>query len=108
MRAPILLSPADKSTIAGNSDVVLRWASSGVLAKDQWYVVTVEVIESDAVIAPYWTKGTTWRLSSDYRVPGREATQFSWQVQAFSGAPGEPDPKPASLSSDTRTFTWTK
>jgi LysM repeat protein len=108
LRSPILLSPADGSSVVAESEVLLRWASSGVLAKDQWYVVMVKVVGSSTPVAPYWTKGTVWRLPSDYREPGKDATQFSWQVQVFVGAPGQANPKPASPPSEARTFTWTK
>lgn len=107
-RAPILLSPADNSEISGNSEVMLRWAASVILGKDQWYVVTAKVLGSDALIAPYWTKGTTWRLSPDYRTPDADATRFSWQVQVYAGTPGQASPKIVSLPSETRTFTWLK
>ncbi len=108
LRAPILLAPPNNGTIAGDSEVLLRWASSGVLAKDQWYVVTVQVIGADAQVAPYWTKGTQWRLPADYRAAGKETTRFSWQVQVLTGAPGQPDAKPASPASEERVFSWTR
>jgi hypothetical protein len=108
LRAPILLSPADQAVLRGDSEVLLRWASSAVLAKEQWYVVTMKIIGSDALVAPYWTKGTVWRLSPDYRTTGSDATRFSWSVQVVTGAPGQDDAKPASPLSETRTFTWMK
>jgi LysM repeat protein len=108
MRAPILLSPADQAELRGDSEVLLRWASSAVLGKEQWYVVTVKIIGSDALVAPYWTKGTVWRLSPDYRTAGSDTTRFSWVVQVVTGAPGADGAKPASPPSETRTFTWTK
>jgi hypothetical protein len=77
------------------------------LAKDQWYVVTVKVIGSDALVAPYWTKGTVWRLPPDYRIAGSDATRFAWFVQIMTGAPDQPG-VPASPPSATRTFTWTR
>jgi LysM repeat protein len=108
LRAPILLSPADQAVLRGDSEVLLRWASSGVLTKEQWYVVTVKIIGSDALVAPYWTKGTDWRLLPDYRTPGSDATRFSWYIQVVTGVPSQDDAKPASSPSETRTFTWTR
>lgn len=108
LRPPILLAPPDNGAIAGDSEALLRWASSAVLAKDQWYVVTVQVIGADTVVAPYWTKGTQWRLPADYREAGKETTRFSWQVQALTGTPGESDARPASPPSETRVFSWTR
>jgi LysM repeat protein len=108
LRAPLLLSPADQAVLRGDSEVLLRWASSGVLTKEQWYVVTVKIIGSDALVAPLWTKGTVWRLSPDYRTSGSDATRFAWHVQVVAGTPNADDTKPASPPSETRSFTWTR
>lgn len=106
LRPPILLAPPHNAAIVGGSEVLLRWASSAVLARDQWYVVTVRLVGRDAQAAPYWTKGTQWRLPAEYRAAGPEATRFSWQVQVFTGAPGDADARPASPASETREFSW--
>jgi LysM repeat protein len=108
LRTPILLSPTDQALLRGDSEVLLRWASSAVLAKEQWYVVTVKIAGSDALVAPYWTKGTVWRLPPDYRTLGSDATRFSWSVQVVEGTPNQEVAKPVSPLSETRTFTWTK
>ena len=88
LRTPILLSPADKASVAGEDEVFLRWASSVVLAKDQWYVVSVKVEGSTTPVAPYWTKGTAWRLPLDIRPAERETSLVTWQVQVFAGPQG--------------------
>lgn len=108
LRPPILLAPPNNATIAGDSEALLRWASSAVLSKDQWYVVTVQVMDSDAQVAPHWTKGTQWRLPAEVRAAGQETTRFSWQVQVLTGAPDQPDARPASPPSETRVFSWTR
>lgn len=108
LRPPILLAPPNNAAIAGESEALLRWASSAVLSKDQWYVVTVQVMDSDAQVAPHWTKGTQWRLPAEVRVAGKEMTRFSWQVQVLTGAPDQPDARPASPPSETRVFSWTR
>jgi hypothetical protein len=106
LRAPILLAPPNNGTIAGDSEVFLRWASSGLLAKDQWYVVTIRVLDADAPVAPYWTKGTQWRLPAEVREAGKVTTRFAWQVQVLAGEPGQGDAKPASPASEERVFSW--
>jgi hypothetical protein len=105
LRAPALLAPPDESVVTGNEDLLLNWASVGVLAKDQWYVVTLEVAGAEAPITPYWTKGTTWRLPADLRAAGKAATEFTWQVQVLTGSPDHPG-EPASPPSTSRRFTW--
>lgn len=108
LRPPILLAPPNNAAIAGDSEALLRWASSAVLSKDQWYVVTVQVIGANDAAAPYWTKGTQWRLPAEVRAAGEETTRFSWQVQVFTGAPDQPDARPASPPSEARVFSWTR
>ncbi|MCX7671634.1 MAG: LysM peptidoglycan-binding domain-containing protein, partial [Anaerolineae bacterium] len=106
LRPPILLAPAHQAIVSAADEVILRWAASAVLAKDQWYVVTVRALDTDAFIAPHWTKSTQWRFPAEYRDPGREATRFSWQVQVFVGEPGREDGRPVSPPSEERSFTW--
>jgi LysM repeat protein len=108
LRPPILLAPPNNAAFAGDSEALLRWASSAVLGKDQWYVVTVQALDSDAAVAPHWTKGTQWRLPAEVREIGKATTRFAWQVQVLTGAPGEPDAQPASPPSETRVFSWTR
>ncbi len=108
LRPPILLAPAHEAVVAGDEDVLLRWASAGVLAKDQWYVVMVQVIGSDALVTPHWTKNTQWRLPAAYRDAGAPTTRFAWQVQVFAGVPGSPDIRPVSPPSEIRVFAWTR
>jgi len=102
-RPPDLLLPPDGSKVTGNAELLLTWTSVGVLEKEQWYVVTLETPDGAKPIAPYWTKSTSWRLSSDYRNVDQQ--DFTWQVQVFSGAPGESG-EPLSPPSTTRSFTW--
>lgn len=103
--APDLLLPADGDLVSGVHEVLLNWTSVGVLEQDEWYLVTVEVVGSAQITLSFWTKGTSWRLSSDYRLPGQVATEFAWQVQVFSGSPEEPG-VPVSPPSPWRHFTW--
>jgi len=108
LRPPVLLAPPNDAALAGDSEALLRWASSAVLGKDQWYVVTVQVVGVDVALAPYWTKGTQWRLPAEYREAGKAATRFAWQVQVLTGAPDQPAVRPASPPSETREFSWTR
>jgi len=102
-RAPDLLLPADGSQVTGNAELLLTWTSVGVFEKEQWYVVTLEAPGGARPIAPYWTRNTSWRLPSEYR--NADHPVFTWQVQVFSGAPGEPG-EALSQPSTPRSFTW--
>ena len=64
--APVPLSPAEGETVTGETEILLTWTSVGVLAEDQWYMVTLTSTNGSPV-APYWTKSTSWRLTEEYR-----------------------------------------
>jgi LysM repeat protein len=104
-RAPALLTPGDGSVLTGGDDVLLSWTSVGILAKDEWYVVTLTLPGSATPLAPYWTKATTWRLPRDYRPAVEDAVELTWRVQVITGTPGKPG-TPASPASAPRTFKW--
>jgi LysM repeat protein len=104
-RAPALLVPADRAAVSGANEILLSWTSAGTLAKDQWYVVTLRTPEIPGTIAPFWTKGTSWRVPRDFRPAGESPVEFTWQVQVLTGSPGNPG-KPASPPSPPRSFTW--
>ncbi len=103
--APATLTPGQGATISGREDVVLSWASVGVLGSEQWYVVTVRIPGAATQPDSHWTKGTTWRLSPDYRLAGQEVTLFVWSVQVVGGTPAKPG-QPISPPSPPRSFTW--
>lgn len=105
LRAPALLAPADGSVMSGEDGIVLSWAAVDVLAADEWYVVTLRPIERSGARVTWWTKGTTWRLPSEYRGTSRAGVDFTWQVQVRSDAQGRPG-VPASPASTERRFTW--
>lgn len=103
--APQLLTPADGATIAGGESVLLSWTSVGVLATDEWYVVTLKSPEKATAIATWWTKNTSWRLPTDYRPTGSAGLDYTWLVQVRSG--GEDKGSTAvSPASTNRRFTW--
>ena len=45
---PALLIPPDGSVLSGEDGIVLSWTAVGVLAADQWYVVTLRPVERSA------------------------------------------------------------
>jgi LysM repeat protein len=105
LHAPGLLAPADGGVISGSDSVLLTWAAPGTLAIDEWYVVTVKVVEADQPIPPYWTRATSWRLPAEYRIDSQAPTEFTWQVQVRQGKPEQPGDAVSALSAQRR-FAW--
>lgn len=105
LRAPVLLNPADGSTVSGPSGILLTWGSVGILGQDQWYVVTLQSSASSAPTATWWTKTTSWRLPADLRGEAGAGVEFTWQVQVHAGSSEQPG-APASPASEAHRFTW--
>lgn len=105
LAAPALLSPADRSTVSGNDPVLLTWTSVGNLRADEWYVVTIRVVQSITPTATWWTKNTTWRLPAEYRGANNDGIDIIWRVQVRKGNADDPG-EPISPASAERRFTW--
>jgi LysM repeat protein len=105
LRAPSLLTPSDGGIVSDQDGVVLSWTAVGVLRADEWYVVTLRPEERTAAPVTWWTKGTTWRLPTEYRGNSQAGVDFKWQVQVRAGAPDRVS-EPASPPSAERRFTW--
>ncbi len=103
--APQLLTPADGAIITGEDSVLLSWTSVGVLAPEEWYVVTLKSPDKETAIATWWTKNTSWRLPADYRPTGTAGLDYIWRVQVRSGSKDKTGTA-ASPVSETRAFTW--
>lgn len=111
LRAPALLAPPDGSILSGEDGAVLSWTSVGVLASDEWYVVTLRPAAPGSASITWWTKGTTWRVPAEYRGAGQAGVDFRWQVQVRADTEGQPGAEgrsgtAASPSSVERRFTW--
>jgi LysM repeat protein len=105
LSAPQLLAPADGATIAGGDSVLLSWTSVGVLAPEEYYVVTLKSPEKETPIATWWTKSTSWRLPTEYRPTGSAGIDYLWRVQVRRGAKDKPGDA-TSPTSSMRRFTW--
>ena len=103
--APQLLTPGDAAIISGQDSVLLSWTSVGVLAPEEWYVVTLKSPEKATAVANWWTKNTSWRLPLDYRPQGSAGLDYTWQVQVRRGGQDKPG-EFVSPVSETRRFTW--
>jgi LysM repeat protein len=109
--APPLLSPADGALIASTGEPLLRWAAVGLLDQDEWYVVRLWPADPGLPSPPvYWTKGTSWRVGSEWR-PSEitRGRRYLWQV-AVIRAQGEGAHRrvieATSPLSEIRSFTW--
>jgi len=62
--APDLLDPAEGETFRGEkAGIVLNWASVGILAEDEWYILRLRLMTEPVYQHPsVWTKTTSWRV----------------------------------------------
>ncbi len=111
--APVLLAPADGEVFQGADEIiVLNWASVGILAEDEWYVVRLRY-EGDSLDQPadVWTKATSWRVPAELYPPaGVEPRLIHWNVrvmhQTNTGPDGTLEGVEISPESTTRRFYW--
>jgi hypothetical protein len=107
------LAPPDGATFEGSDvAILLNWASVGILAEDEWYVLRIRRVGAGAEQLPLvWTKATSWRLPPELYVEGLDEPQrFLWQVsimqQTGAADDGTLEGNVISPSSGTRTFYW--
>jgi len=120
--APALLSPPDGEVFTGSdAQVVLSWASVGVLKDDEWYVVRLWRGEGETkrlAADPVWTRATAWTVPSALW-PGQETADsesvFHWDVTVMrrTGGGGEfgiaaasEEGEAQSTASEVRSFVW--
>lgn len=111
--APALLAPADGQVFQGTDQaIVLTWASVGILAQDEWYVVRLRY-EAEGMDQPpnAWTKTTSWRVPAEVYPSSDVASRlFRWDVtikrQTHTGPDGAPEGVDMSPVSSTRSFYW--
>ena len=108
--APALLAPADGEVFRGADEVILlNWASVGILAEDEWYVLRLR-----CPLAPprsVWTKATSWRVPAELYPPADAASHlFQWDVTVAREMGTAPDGTlegiAISPTSATRSFYW--
>jgi len=111
--APALLAPADGQVFREIDEIiVLNWASVGILAEDEWYVLRLRYEAEGAAQPPgVWTKTTSWRVPADlYPSADVESHLLRWDVtvmrQTHTGPDGTPEGVVISPVSATRSFYW--
>ena len=109
--APSLLTPADGQVIEDQDTVLLTWASVGMLADDEWYVLRLRLSGDVEQPEGVWSKATSWRVPSEMR-PLEEAAgePIYWQVVVMRLIETTPDGSRQtdilSPLSEMRTFYW--
>jgi LysM repeat protein len=111
--APVLLIPADGRVFRGTDQViVLTWASVGILAEDEWYVVRLRY-DAEGIDQPpeVWTKVTSWRVLAELYPPADvEPRLLRWNVTVMRQTQTGPDETPQGVAispvSATRSFYW--
>lgn len=110
--APLLLGPAEGALYEGEVPLLLRWASVGVLAEDEWYVVRVWPVADDAGSSvSAWTKSTSWRVPAEARPPATVSDRrLRWQVVVVRSkgtrSDGRHDAEAVSPMSEVRSIVW--
>ncbi len=91
---PVLLWPPSGTVYRGEDDtLLLQWASAGLLARDEWYVVRLE--RGGKVVHEEWTKANAWRVPAELRPDAASVDhRFTWDVAVMRQKglePGEGD-----------------
>ena len=111
--APVSLSPRQGGIFWGkDANILLNWASVGILEEDEWYLVTLQYLKDGvSEAARKWTKTTSWRLTKELcPPPGAGARSFSWDVVVVRRVPSSSasveEGEILSPRSKSREFTW--
>jgi len=127
--APDLLDPAERESFRGEeADIVLNWASVGILAEDEWYILRLRLMTEPVYQHPsVWTKVTSWRVPASLHpsalfilseIEGlrtdpsveTESHLFRWDVTVVRHTGTRPDGRPDGIAispmSATRSFFW--
>jgi LysM repeat protein len=109
--APRPLYPAQNAPLLTEEAVVLQWASSGILAEDEWYAISLRYLGQRAGGQPseivVYTRITSWRVPEQW-APDPQASErrFEWRVQVVRRSELGESPAPLSVPSELRKFRW--
>lgn len=102
--APILLSPTNGQTL-NDSTLLLMWASTGLLADDEFYVV--QLTWPNGQKTERWLKNSSLRLAkTDRPVPGVVIWAIAIKRQTGASADGVPTGELLAAPNGARTFNW--
>ena len=78
---PRLTGPVDGAVLSREEPALLRWVSVDLLAPDEWYVLLIYPTEGSAQVLPtIWTKGTSYRLGTEFAPEEGQSAGYTWQV----------------------------
>jgi len=119
---PKLLRPDDKATFGPGNQPRFEWASVGILATDEYYHITFQLISQDGTIVQWSrhnTKDTFWAPSETQinalypPANGTLSYYVSWWVSVYRRVAGDPAGDPdqwqglaVSPMSEQRSFLW--
>jgi RNA polymerase subunit RPABC4/transcription elongation factor Spt4 len=108
-----LIGPLDQAEFYGSgTEVVLSWATAGVLQDDEWYSVSLRFLAGG--VQQYggtWTKERSWLVPGDlHDQAGHDERAFVWDVTVMQQTGTKPDGGRDGVAvgpvSETRTFYW--
>ncbi len=109
--APVQLYPPPKATFVGTEQpIVLQWISVGILDKDEFYHVEIQIPTTDGTVThDDYVRDTAWHVS-ELLFPPKEVTErtCSWRVSIVrrTGTGKQADYQIVGPPSEWRTFTW--
>lgn len=104
--APVLLGPPDDALLE-SGEVLLNWASVGILGDDVWYVVRLRTARGGEPEATQevWVRSTSWRLPEDLAPEAGTTQRYRWDVTVVRRTEEEAG-EDLSPRSGIRTFRW--
>ncbi len=101
--APTPLYPEEQAVFEGRkANIVLQWASVGILREEEWYEARVWT-RGEKEAHRTWTKASNWRVP-DSLYPGAQGDVLYWDVAVVHRS-GQQVVR-LSLRSPTRHFSW--
>ena len=111
-RAPVLLGPVNGETFRGqDTEILLNWASVGILGTDEWYVLRIrteasESNQTEGSSRSEWTKHTCWRVPDwMHPVSKDDPHTFKWDITVVK-RPSQGPPEALSPRSPSQRFSW--
>lgn len=106
LSAPALLGPPDDALLE-RGEVLLNWASIGILGDDVWYVVRLRTARGGEpeVTQETWVKSTSWGVPTESAPEAGTTQRYRWDVTVVRRT-GEGAGNALSPRSEIRSFRW--
>ncbi|OGO06096.1 MAG: hypothetical protein A2Y73_01915 [Chloroflexi bacterium RBG_13_56_8] len=80
-RQVYLLGPIKNSVFRGpEARILLNWSSVGILADEEWYMLSIWLSDESDTPITIWTQATSWRVPKSFYAEEKAPLDFSWQV----------------------------